>query len=102
MKDIKHYELEGETVYNFNKKTGVLEASINPKDLELIAMIGTECDNLGWKIRLPLPYPPHEVIFKGVREIKSIKTTKGNYVFSMKIPEAKDELKMYPAGGIFH
>jgi hypothetical protein len=112
-KDIEHYEIDGETIYNFNRKTGVLEASIDPEDLEIIAMIGTdyhnpnkrnktECLDYGWKIKLPLPYSPGEIIFRGVKEIKSIKTTKGSYIFSMEIPEAKDELRMYPAGGIFH
>jgi hypothetical protein len=115
IKDIEHYETQGETIYKFNKKTGVLEASINPDDLEKMAMIGTECHNpnkmaitkkecydYGWKIKLPHPYSLGEIIFKGVKEIKSIKTTKGNYFFSIEIPDLEYELKKYLAGGIFH
>jgi len=72
--------IDGEAVYRFDEKTGVLQLSMSASDIEILVGEIGDLPEEGREIQLPAPpiVGTRPVVFKGVKKIESISKEEGD------------------------
>lgn len=90
---LTHFEINGETLYDFDQKTGVLQISASPSDLEILVEWLGPFPEMGKDLTVPCPFEGF-LHFKGVKRLESMHGVKeGEYMMNLSEPLEGDQLQ---------